>query len=519
MKLNNIKLGPRLGFGFGAVLLLLAILVAVAYAGINKMNAGLESVVQAQSLVSRTDEWEGLTQLNVARTLAIAKSGANPQLTAFMNPTMKSTTERISAVQKGLEADLTGSKAKDLFAAIGDRRKSYIALRDEILTQLKSGGDAGAIQADIDAKLLPAATGYLAAIDEFQAHERELAATAIADSQAESVRVKSLLLLLALASGVMGATSAWFITRSVTHPLRRVAAATKSIADGDLSQRIDVEGRDEVSEVMSSLEQMQGSLGAMVSQVRLSTDSISTASGEIAAGSLDLSSRTEEAASSLQQTAAAMEQITATVKQSEASSKTASTLAVSAAEVAARGGQVVSRVVATMDDINSSSKRIVDIIGVIDGIAFQTNILALNAAVEAARAGEQGRGFAVVAAEVRSLAQRSAQAAKEIKTLIGDSVDKVGQGSQLVGEAGQTMSDIVSSVQRVSTIIEEITGAASEQSMGIGQVNTSVTHLDQMTQQNAALVEESAAASDSLRAQAHVLADVVRRFKLPEGRG
>src|SRR5439155_19135741 len=266
--------------------------------------------------------------------------------------------------------------------------------------------------------------------------------------------------------------------------------------------------------LLQTLSAMQASLRQIVGQVRASTDSISTASAEIATGNQDLSARTEQTASNLQQAASSMEQLTGTVKQSADSARQADRLASSAAEVAARGGQVVSQVVSTMNDINASSKKIADIIGVIDGIAFQTNILALNAAVEAARAGEQGRGFAVVAGEVRNLAQRSAEAAKEIKALIGASVDKVDSGSRLVADAGKTMQEIVSSVQRVADIIGEITAASSEQSDGIGQVNQSVVQLDQMTQQNASLVEESAAAAESLKEQALRLAQVVGAFRL-----
>jgi methyl-accepting chemotaxis protein len=259
---------------------------------------------------------------------------------------------------------------------------------------------------------------------------------------------------------------------------------------------------------------MQASLRRLVGEVRSSTDSITTASAEIATGNHDLSVRTEQTASNLQQAASSMEQLTGTVKQSADSARQANQMASSAAEVAARGGSVVSQVVTTMNEINASSKKISDIIGVIDGIAFQTNILALNAAVEAARAGEQGRGFAVVASEVRSLAQRSAQAAKEIKGLIGASVDRVEAGSRLVADAGKTMSEIVGSVQRVSDIIGEITAASSEQSDGIGSVNAAVTQLDQMTQQNSALVEESAAAAESLKDQAVRLSQAVGAFRL-----
>ena len=301
---------------------------------------------------------------------------------------------------------------------------------------------------------------------------------------------------------------------SLCRPIDTARGLIDRIAGGDLAATPQVEGNDEPAALMQSLARMQQSLAHLVSQVRASTDSISTASAEIASGNQDLSQRTEQAASNLQQTASSMEQLTGTVKQSADSARQANQLASSAAEVAARGGSVVSQVVETMGEINASSKRIADIIGVIDGIAFQTNILALNAAVEAARAGEQGRGFAVVASEVRSLAQRSAEAAKEIKGLIGASVDKVDSGSRLAADAGETMQEIVGSVQRVSDIIGEITAAASEQSTGIGQVNGAVTQLDRMTQQNAALVEQSAAAAESLKEQAVSLASVVGTFRL-----
>ena len=301
---------------------------------------------------------------------------------------------------------------------------------------------------------------------------------------------------------------------SIVGPIEQARNVARAIAAGDLSHPIEVSGSDELTELMGSLKEMQDGLRHMVSAVREGSDGIRTASAEIATGNQDLSARTEQTASNLQQTASSMEQLTGTVKQSADSARQANQLASSAAEVAARGGEVVSQVVSTMDEINASSKKIADIIGVIDGIAFQTNILALNAAVEAARAGEQGRGFAVVAGEVRSLAGRSAEAAREIKSLIGASVDRVDAGSKLVADAGRTMQEIVGSVQRVSDIIGEITAAAAEQSDGIGQVNGAVTQLDQMTQQNAALVEQSAAAAESLKDQANRLVGVISGFRL-----
>jgi methyl-accepting chemotaxis protein len=308
----------------------------------------------------------------------------------------------------------------------------------------------------------------------------------------------------------------WMTQRRIVGSIAIAVQASVDVSGGRLDVRPHSEDSDEVGDLLRALGVMVGQLSNSLRTVRHATESIGTASVEIATGNQDLSVRTEQAASNLQQAASSMEQLTGTVKQSADSARQANQLASSAAAVAARGGAVVSQVVATMDDINASSKKIADIIGVIDGIAFQTNILALNAAVEAARAGEQGRGFAVVASEVRSLAQRSAGAAKEIKSLIGASVEKVEGGSRLVSEAGRTMTEIVSSVQRVSDIIGEITAAAVEQSTGIGQVNDSVVLLDQMTQQNAALVEESAAAAESLKEQANRLSAVVGAFRLAD---
>jgi methyl-accepting chemotaxis protein len=320
-----------------------------------------------------------------------------------------------------------------------------------------------------------------------------------------------------IAVGLLAALSMAGIELLVRRLKTRMALAAEvmaAVAAGDLSKQVQPGPQDEVGRLLTQVSAMQARLADMVRQILSSTDSITTASAEIATGNQDLSARTEQTASNLQQAASSMEQLTGTVRQSADSARQANQLASSAAEVAARGGKVVSEVVSTMEEINASSKKIADIIGVIDGIAFQTNILALNAAVEAARAGEQGRGFAVVAGEVRNLAQRSAQAAKEIKGLIGASVEKVDSGSKLVADAGQTMKEIVGSVQRVTDIIGEITAAASEQSDGIGQVNTAVVQLDQMTQQNAALVEQSAAAAESLKAQAGQLARAVGSFRL-----
>ncbi|MBU5614659.1 methyl-accepting chemotaxis protein [Geomonas azotofigens] len=310
---------------------------------------------------------------------------------------------------------------------------------------------------------------------------------------------------------------AWFTARRIKEPLDQAIAASKRIASGDLTAQIAVESKDETGELLASLKEMNEGLAHIVGDVRTGAESIATATEEIAAGNADLSQRTEEQASALEETASSMEELTSTVKQNADNAQAANQLAINASGVAVKGGEVITRVVRTMESITDSSKKISDIIGVIDGIAFQTNILALNAAVEAARAGEQGRGFAVVAAEVRSLAQRSAAAAKEIKALIEDSVSKVQDGSRLVEEAGRTTQDIVTSIKRVTDIMAEISAASLEQSSGIEQVNTAITQMDDVTQQNAALVEEAAAAAESLEEQAQQLVAVVARFTLEQG--
>uniref|UniRef100_UPI000D33A3B2 methyl-accepting chemotaxis protein n=1 Tax=unclassified Variovorax TaxID=663243 RepID=UPI000D33A3B2 len=346
--------------------------------------------------------------------------------------------------------------------------------------------------------------------------EVNVAGAVQAGATADKVYAEARLWVVGLLLGAvaLGLVLALWIARIVARPLAQAVKVAQSVAAGDLTSRIEAHTVDETGQLLEALKGMNDSLVKIVGEVRTGTDTIATASSQIASGNQDLSSRTEEQASSLEETAASMEELTSTVKQNADNARQANQLAVSASEVAVKGGSVVSQVVDTMGSINASSKKIVDIIGVIDGIAFQTNILALNAAVEAARAGEQGRGFAVVASEVRSLAQRSAAAAKEIKTLIGDSVEKVEEGSKQVAEAGRTMEEIVGSVKRVTDIMGEITAASQEQTSGIEQINQAITQMDQVTQQNAALVEEASAAAQSLQEQAGTLVQSVSIFKL-----
>ncbi len=400
--------------------------------------------------------------------------------------------------------------------ALRDRLESdYAAFNDGLkamLERLKANDLQGMFAQNIEAKQVKMKATYA----EWRTAQGALAAEGVAQNQQAFHTMMWLLAVVALVV-VLVIVGCWFGLRAVLiQPLHQLLAHIRHIASGDLTQNIAVEGRNEMSQLASSLHEMQQSLVRTVSNVRDGSDAIFTGASEISAGNNDLSARTEEQAASLEQTAASMEQLTATVKQNAENARQASQLALTASDTARKGGEVVDGVVRTMHDIAGSSKKIADIISVIDGIAFQTNILALNAAVEAARAGEQGRGFAVVAGEVRNLAQRSAQAAKEIKGLIEDSVNRVNSGSQLVGTAGETMNDIVGAVTRVTDIMGEIASASDEQSRGIDQVGQAVTEMDRVTQQNASLVEESAAAAASLEEQASRLSQSVAVFRVPQ---
>ena len=511
-RLDSLRLARRLSLGFCLVLTLVICIAGVGIRALTNTQADVGRTVVAMHQASDADRWRGMTLLNICRTLALAKSGNGADMKAYFGPQMKQTSADISTLQKSLEAAATSDEAHARFADIAAKRKSYIAARDQIFKQLDAADPAA--PALVDSKLLPLAEAYMAAVTGFGDFEQKASQAAIDDSNAHADRARVATIALAVVSLGVGLLAAWFITRSVTTPLRHAVQAVEAVAAGDLSSDILIEGRDEVALLLAGLNRMQGGLRQLVGNVRESTDSIKIASDEVALGSQDLSARTERSASSLQQTASSMEQISSTVRQTADSASRADTLAGDTARAAAAGSELVARMSQMMDRITLHSNKIGEIIGVINGIAFQTNILALNAAVEAARAGEQGRGFAVVASEVRSLAQRSAAAANEIKTLIGESGAAVAAGAALVHDAQASIGEIDGSALRVSAVIGEIRAAFAEQADGIGQVNLAVADLDQTTQQNAALVEETAAAADSLKEQASRLASAVAVFKL-----
>jgi methyl-accepting chemotaxis protein len=516
MRLKDLRIGTRLGLGFTVMLLLMALIAGIGVLRLAKVGAATHDMV-AEALVKErlATEWLANVRSNAVARFAVLKS-ADPQVAAYFAKTLAEGTARIEPLQKQVESMMNTPEEKALSVKLTAARANLLQTLGA-LNKLKEGGQTAEVNALIDTRFTDAMAGYTGAVEAFVSHQREKIDASAKGIDTDFKSGRTMLLTLAAAALVLGALFAWRLALGIVRPLGHAVTVAETVAAGDLSSDIVVESRDEAGQLMHALREMNASLAKVVGEVRMGTDTIATASGQIASGNQDLSSRTEQQASSLEETAASMEELTSTVKQNADNARQANQLAVSASEVAVRGGNVVSQVVDTMGSINASSKKIVDIIGVIDGIAFQTNILALNAAVEAARAGEQGKGFAVVASEVRNLAQRSAAAAKEIKTLIGDSVEKVEEGSKQVEEAGRTMDEIVGSVKRVTDIMGEITAASQEQTSGIEQINQAITQMDQATQQNAALVEEASAAAQSLQEQAGSLSQVVNVFRLERG--
>jgi methyl-accepting chemotaxis protein len=514
--MQNFKIGTRLGLGFGLVLILAMLVTAI---GVWRLAAVAEAsrIMMQQPLAKErmVADWYTLIHTSVRRTTAIAKS-SDPSLGPFFADELVESTKSIAALQKNVEQLAATDEEKSMLAALALVRKKYIASRDLIVGYKRDGKFDEANQA-LTERLVPDARAYLGALHDLLDHQRaSIDANAAAVEQIFQNGRRGLIALGALVL-LSGSLAAWWLTRGITRPLKKAVEIARAVAANDLRSNIEPASSDETGQLLQALKEMNGNLLAVVQRVHAGTDKIATAAREIAAGNLDLSSRTEEQASSLEETASSMEELTATVRHNASNAQQANQLAISASDTAGTGGTAVARVVETMRAIDTSSRRIVDIISVIDGIAFQTNILALNAAVEAARAGEQGRGFAVVATEVRNLAQRSAAAAREIKTLIDDSVAQVSAGSQLVAQAGTTMDEVVTRTRRVTDIMAEINAASTEQSAGIDQVNQAIIQMDQVTQQNAALVEQAAAAAASLEVEADGLSELVGVFQITDG--
>ena len=506
-------MAQQIGLIVGVAILALVVVLGLSLVRVQHLGATVDRLATEQ--VERLQlalRWRSNIAVNSTRVFSIVQSEGD-DLQNYFKDMVAATTADTSKVQKRyteLENSPEGLRIQEELAAV---RKPYLEVRDKALA-LKKAGDMAQAKSFALGSFAPVVDQYNAVADKMVAYQVQRSAEQAGEAAGLIQSYRTTVLVAGVAGLALLVLLSWVVVQRIRRSLGEVALVAQRIGEGDLSQPIHAQGRGEVAQMMRAMEGMQSSLVRIVGDVRHSSDSIATGSSEIATGNADLSQRTEEQASNLQQTAASMEQITSTVKNNSDTAQRAAVLAGTASAAAVKGGEVVGQVVATMQDIAAASKKITDIIAVIDGIAFQTNILALNAAVEAARAGEQGRGFAVVASEVRSLAQRSAEAAKEIKTLIGASVEKVDNGAQLVTNAGQSMEDIVTQVKRVSDLIGEISSATGEQTIGISQVGEAVTQLDQVTQQNAALVEQSAAAADSLKHQAAKLAQIVSVFRL-----
>ncbi|HEU4844565.1 MAG TPA: methyl-accepting chemotaxis protein, partial [Burkholderiaceae bacterium] len=512
--LSHLRIRTRLSIGFAIVLLMSVFATSVALVN-ERANSEATKLMMAKPLAKEriVSDWYVLIYSAIARTELIARSTDDTLATTFAD-VIADSVKQGTALLNSIKELLVNPEEKAIYDQAIVLRNKYQASKNAVSAARKSGDAAGA-ERIYQQEFMPAATAYQNKVKELLAFQRKAIDDTALAIEAASARSTMLQMILSVLLVAVGSLAAWVISRSITAPLQSAVDIAGTVATGDLTTEFAAEtSRDEIGDLMKALHGMNDALRNVVSQVQQGTHTIATASSQIAAGNQDLSSRTEQQAGSLEETASSMEELTSTVRQNAENARQANQLAQAASDVAEKGGAIVGQVVDTMGSIDASAKKIVDIIGVIDGIAFQTNILALNAAVEAARAGEQGRGFAVVASEVRNLAQRSAGAAKEIKTLIGDSVEQVDLGARLVQQAGSTMQDVVASVKRVTDIMGEITSASSEQSTGIDQVNTAITQMDHVTQQNAALVEEAAAAAASMQEQAARLAEVAASFKL-----
>lgn len=517
---KSLRISTRLGLSFGAVILLMLCIVVVSLLSMGGMSKTTQHIIEQEwGKTEAAATLSSMAALNARRT--VQQLVSNAQERQQLRQEIIGGRENFVNAFKYLTDTVTNPEATALLAKAEQARVAYVQSQTRFYTLLDAQQDLEATH-ELKSQTLPQLALLQQYSDELSALEKSTAVKAGHTAIGNADKARWMMTLLGAAAMLVAAVLAWRMSQSITRPMAQAVQVAQAVAAGNLGNHIEVKTGDETGQLLLALKEMNTSLTRIVSEVRSGSDSIATATSQIATGNLDLSSRTEEQASALEETTAAMQELAGTVQQNFASGKQAANLAESASQVALRGGQVVSEVVHTMETINTSSRKIADIIGIIDGIAFQTNILALNAAVEAARAGEQGRGFAVVASEVRALAGRSADAAKEIKGLIDESVTNVDSGCVLVEKAGSTMDEIVVSVRRVADIMNEISEASQDQGLGIEQIKQAMMQMDAVTQQNAALVEEAAAAAQSLEGQAQGLVSAVSVFRgsqLDGGRG
>ncbi|RQO56262.1 methyl-accepting chemotaxis protein [Paucibacter sp. KBW04] len=511
---NELSLGKRLALAFSLMVLIMLALLLTARLGLSEVKKNIDLI--------NHDRYVKVKLVTEIKDHINFEARASRNLIIFTRPSereaeikeINQARSELGVSFKKVEDLLSNEEGKRRFASVQAARQTFVDSLDKFEKMVHDGGDTAQLSNYLHDKLRPEQLKYMQVLDQFIKFEEDLMSASGEDADAAVSSTTWLMSLMGIAGVLLAAACAWLVTRSIVPPIRNAVALARTVASGNLSSDVEITRKDEVGELQQALQQMTLQLRDTVGSVLQSSAQIASGASQIAGGNQDLSQRTEEQAANLEQTAASMEELTATVQSNSATVSEVTQLARSAGDVAAKGGVVVERVVHTMNEISQASNKISDIISVIDGIAFQTNILALNAAVEAARAGEQGRGFAVVATEVRTLAQRSALAAKEIKTLISDSVERVSTGNQLVGEAGSTMAAIVQQVNQLSGLINQIGNSSTEQSAGIGQVSTAINQLDQVTQQNAALVEESAVASASLSRQAADLVQAMSVFRV-----